>query len=123
MISTKEGAIKAKRDMMRAKREARIQNRSNVRHDIRPEEPVIFIEPIIEPIIVIEEPIILIELIIEEPIIEPIIEEPIIEPIEPLCVIEEEEELQASLLAQTEDIRKLLLLQQTIKRFKPLKKK
>ena len=109
MISTKEGAIKAKRDMMRAKREARIQNRNNVRHDIRPEEPVIFIEPIIEPIIVIEP-------IVEEPIIE----EPIIEP---LCVIEEENELQASLLAQTEDIRKLLLLQQTIKRFKPLKKK
>ena len=115
MISTKEGAIKAKRDMMRAKREARIQNRSKIQY-IRPEEPVIFIEPIIEPIIVIEP-------IIEEPIIEPIIEEPIIEPIEPLCVIEEENELQASLLAQTEDIRKLLLLQQTIKRFKPLKKK
>ena len=115
MISTKEGAIKAKRDMMRAKREARIKNRSNVINYIP--------DLVIEPIIVIEEPIIVIEPIVEEPIIEPIIEEPIIEPIEPLCVIEEENELQASLLAQTEDIRKLLLLQQTIKRFKPLKKK
>ena len=125
--------IRQKRDQAIAKRQTKISRRTFppsifqlnliiapevVPPDIITEEEVIIIEPIVEALVEpIEEPIEKIELL-EEPIIllpenwtmseNPIIESPI--EIKPDVV-------DLVILSQSEDIRKLLLLKETIKRF------
>jgi hypothetical protein len=111
--------------LIRQKRDDAIAKRTE-RKNRRTFPPSIFqLNPIIAPIEIIEPDIIL------EPIEEPILE-PILEPIDELVLLIEEQPLNVlnedpiedipdiinpALIAQAEELRKLILLQETIKRF------